>query len=75
MTAVLAVAESSPPELPLDPPQRPSGLDQLIASVWEGLATRGTVECPVCGGHMEPEHGAGARPIGGRCANCGSILS
>jgi hypothetical protein len=50
-------------------------LDELIAGVWEGLAVHGVVECPVCAGEMAPEYGAGARPVGGRCRDCGSVLS
>jgi hypothetical protein len=50
-------------------------LDQLIASVWEGLAAHATVRCPVCEGEMCPEYGAHALPLGGRCAQCGSTLT
>ncbi|HEV3093509.1 MAG TPA: hypothetical protein VGY30_03230 [Solirubrobacteraceae bacterium] len=51
-------------------------LDDLITSVWEGLAVRGTVSCPVCAGPMvamvgEQEEGA---PTGG-CFGCGARLS
>ena len=48
-------------------------LDDLIVDTWEGLA-KGTSQCPVCGGRMEPEYGAHTRPVGGRCADCGSAL-
>jgi hypothetical protein len=51
----------------------PRSLDDLIVDTWEGLA-RGTSQCPVCGGRMEPEYGAHTRPVGGRCADCGSAL-
>jgi hypothetical protein len=30
--------------------------------------------CPVCGEDMEPEYGAHALPIGGRCTGCGTTL-
>jgi hypothetical protein len=50
-------------------------LDDEIVDVWEGLAAHRTVACPVCHGEMEPEYGAGARPIGGRCGACGSTLA
>ena len=53
--------------------EHPSSLDDLIVDTWEGLA-RGTSQCPVCGGLMEPEYGAHTRPVGGRCADCGSAL-
>ena len=51
----------------------PRNLSDLIVDTWEGLA-RGTSQCPVCGGLMEPEYGAHTRPVGGRCADCGSAL-
>ena len=49
-------------------------LDDLLAGVWEGLAAHLVVECPVCRGEMDPEYGAHARPIGGRCSCCGATL-
>ena len=51
----------------------PRRLDDLIVDTWEGLA-RNASRCPVCGGLMEPEYGAHTRPVGGRCADCGSAL-
>jgi hypothetical protein len=50
-------------------------LDDLLVGVWEGLAAHASAQCPVCGGEMGPEYGAHARPIGGRCASCGSSVS
>jgi hypothetical protein len=50
-------------------------LDEVIVGVWEGLTAHCVVECPVCRDEMAPEYGAHARPIGGRCAGCGSVLS
>ncbi len=50
-------------------------LDDVIAGAWEGLAAHRSVECPVCGGALEPQYGAQARPVGGRCRDCGSTLS
>ena len=50
-------------------------LDEVIVGVWEGLAAHRIVGCPVCGEEMEPEYGAHARPIGGRCGTCGTTLS
>jgi hypothetical protein len=57
---------------------RPGGepsLDELISSIWEVLAARQPVECPACGGRMEPTYGAHSGPIGGRCGDCGSTLT
>jgi hypothetical protein len=53
-------------------------LDELIASVWEGLAVRGTVSCPVCAGPMAlhaGEHGNQTDPLIGLCTECGARLS
>jgi hypothetical protein len=50
-------------------------LDELISGVWEVLIARQPVECPVCGETMTPRYGAHARPIAGRCGECGSELS
>jgi hypothetical protein len=50
-------------------------LDEVLASAWERLAVHTTVECPICGGPMEPEYAAHALPIGGRCTSCRSGLS
>jgi hypothetical protein len=50
-------------------------LDELLASVWERLTVHAVVECPLCGGQMEPQYAAQALPIGGRCGDCGSTLS
>jgi hypothetical protein len=50
-------------------------LDEVLVGAWEGLAAHQRVECPVClADRMEPEYGAHARPIGGRCSGCGSVL-
>jgi hypothetical protein len=50
-------------------------LDELLAGVWEGLAAHRVVSCPVCGADMEPEYGAHALPIAGRCRGCASALT
>ena len=49
-------------------------LDDVLFGVWEGLSSHHTVTCPVCSGKMAPRYGSGARPVGGRCARCGSTL-
>jgi hypothetical protein len=49
-------------------------LEQLISGAWEGLVARAAVACPACGGMMRPRYAAGAAPVGGRCADCGSEL-
>jgi hypothetical protein len=51
-------------------------LDDLITGAWEGLAERGTVNCPVCASPMASvsQAGHGGSPIG-ECLGCGSRLS
>ncbi len=51
-------------------------LDDLITGSWEGLAVRGTVNCPVCASPMvsRSHAGHGDSPIGS-CLSCGSQLS
>jgi len=45
----------------------PSGstLEDIVLGVWEDLTARGSAECPVCAGELEP---AG-------CDSCGSELA
>jgi hypothetical protein len=51
-------------------------LDDLVTSVWEGLAVRATVSCLVCAGPMASGPGeTGAQTPMGACLNCGSQLS
>ena len=64
----------APPSL-FDAVGREPTLDELLASVWEGLTAHQAVSCPVCGDRMEPEYGAQALPIGGRCKRCGSTVT
>jgi hypothetical protein len=49
---------------------RPSGitLGQLLTRAHEGVLARGTAECPVCRGVMEPADAHAA------CSSCGSRL-
>ena len=49
-------------------------LDELLVGVWAGICSHQTVECPVCHEEMEPQYGAHALPVGGRCAGCGAVL-
>jgi hypothetical protein len=51
-------------------------LDDLVTGVWEGLAVRATVSCPVCMGPMTfDSNGTGAETPTGACLSCGSRLS
>jgi hypothetical protein len=51
-------------------------LDELVIGVWDGLAVRGTVNCPVCDGPMALRSPVGSdEPLSGACLNCGSHLS
>jgi hypothetical protein len=47
-------------------------LDELITGVWEGLAVRGAVECPVCASSMSL--GSHGEQQMGSCLGCGSEL-
>ena len=50
-------------------------LDEVIVEVWRELADGHSSVCPVCDGEMDPEYGAPARPIAGRCRECGTRLT
>jgi hypothetical protein len=51
-------------------------LDELIIDVWEGLAVRASVNCPVCAGQMALRSVADSEDSPtGVCADCGSRLS
>ena len=75
MTATLIRAHDSRAPSLLDGPGGEPTLDELLVGVWEGLTAHSTVACPACGGRMEPECGAHAKPVRGRCQDCGSALS
>jgi hypothetical protein len=52
-------------------------LDDLIVGVWEGLAVRATVQCPVCAGPMasSPHGHDDDDPLAGSCLSCGARLA
>jgi hypothetical protein len=50
-------------------------LDELMSGVWEGLTAHASASCPVCSERLDPEYGAHAKPIAGRCSRCGARLS
>jgi hypothetical protein len=51
-------------------------LDEFITSVWEGLAVRGAVSCPVCAGPMVSHAFDGdGDGLNGTCVGCGARLS
>lgn len=50
-------------------------LDALVSGIWEGLAARQAVQCPLCGGRVRPVYGAHPRPVGGRCEDCETVVS
>ena len=49
-------------------------LDELITSVWEGLAVRGTVDCPVCASPMALRSHGDDDGQTGSCLDCGSEI-
>jgi hypothetical protein len=67
--------------LTLTPPRYPElggepTLDEQISGVWEGLAAHHLAACPMCGAELVPfMYGAHARPVGGRCRHCETVLS
>ena len=50
-------------------------LEDLIIATWTQVQAGPAAPCPVCPGELKPVWSAGARPVGGRCHNCGSRLS
>jgi DnaJ-class molecular chaperone len=51
-------------------------LDDLIVGVWEGLAVRATVQCPVCSGPMaSSSHEHAYDTLAGACVSCGARLA
>jgi hypothetical protein len=74
VAAPAAAAPTAPsPRAPLAGGAR--SLDELVSGAWDSLTTTETAACFVCGGDLLPRFGAGARPVGGRCRDCGSELS
>jgi len=49
--------------------RRPATLEERLEGVWRAVQADGRGPCPVCGGGMHFEGGAG------RCGGCGSTLS
>jgi hypothetical protein len=54
---------------------RERSLDDVVSATWQALQGTEAAACLVCGGELEARFGAGARPVGGRCRDCGSELS
>lgn len=50
-------------------------LDDAISVLWARISAHQLVACPLCRGEMEPQYGAEAAPLGGRCRDCGSVLT
>jgi hypothetical protein len=50
-------------------------LEVAVFEAWEALSAHSITSCLVCGGRMAPRYGSAARPLGGRCADCGTTLS
>jgi hypothetical protein len=50
-------------------------LDDLITGVWEGLAVRDAVDCPVCASPMALRMSPSGEAPMGACLDCGSWLS
>jgi hypothetical protein len=53
----------------------PVSLEDAVLGAWQGLVSRRSVDCLICGAGMVPRYGAsGHAPVGGRCAECGAVL-
>jgi hypothetical protein len=50
-------------------------LDVAISALWARMSAGRAVSCPLCQGEMQPQYGSGARPVAGRCRDCGTVLS
>jgi DnaJ-class molecular chaperone len=58
-----------------DRPADGQTFDDVIVGAWEDLSAHRTVTCPVChGAAMRPRYGGGQGAVGGRCADCGTVL-
>jgi hypothetical protein len=58
-----------------DRPADGQTFDELIVGAWEDLSAHRSVTCPVCqGAAMRPRYGSGQGAVGGRCADCGTVL-
>ena len=72
-------ADRAPTTIDASPAAPPAAgersLDDLVTATWSSLATAEPASCFVCGGDLLPRFGAGARPVGARCADCGSELA
>jgi hypothetical protein len=75
MTITLTPDVVQPSLLDDEPPRGGPTLEDVISSVWEGLAAHRTAACPVCHGPMVPRYGSGAAAVGGTCRDCGATLS
>ena len=53
----------------------PTSLEDAVLGAWQGLSAHRSVDCLICGAAMAPRYGAsGHAPVGGRCAECGTVL-
>jgi len=52
-----------------------STLDDTMTSAWEDLAAGHVTCCPVCSGDLNPVAAAFATPAGGRCRDCGTVVT
>jgi hypothetical protein len=50
-------------------------LEEMFASVWEGLTARSSAVCPLCDGRLVADYSAQSRLTGGRCERCGTRVS
>ena len=55
-------------------PEPERTLADVVLGAWDAVLAGAPGECPVCTGTLAPRHGAGSRPVGGACRDCGTRL-
>jgi hypothetical protein len=79
--SLLDLVEEPPTPTPAPVPAAPAPpfgqrtLEDVVLGAWEALAVDRTTSCPLCAGPLLPRYGAGARPVGSRCADCATELA
>jgi hypothetical protein len=80
----VTAAPLAPPPAPAPAPVAPEPaprpvaavrtLDEVLTGAWTAVAAGQTAECPLCAGPLRPRWSAGHGAVGGRCADCGTIV-
>jgi hypothetical protein len=81
----VTVARLAPPAPAPPVPQPPAAvaapavapvrtLDEVLTGAWSAVAAGQTAACPLCDGPLRPRWSAGHGAVGGRCADCGTVV-